>query len=246
MWAGAASWLSNPLFDQNNLNNFGIFAGVMIVLLCLLSLGFIFFRGKKESLILSGIIGATFFTVFGVSNFYLLGVTILILLFIHSDDMVSGEINERLKMNSRILIRKSLANLVLSLFILISFAAFYSPAIESYKNLQELPSASTVFIKNIIEQTLGGQLAQVESQQKDVVLNQVTSEVIREANLFLEPYFDYAPPVLAFGLFLVLWGVGWIFIWLALFIGLLLFQILKKAKFFKIEERDVKAEVLTI
>ena len=109
-----------------------------------------------------------------------------------------------------------------------------------------MPSASTVFIKNIVEQTLGGQLAQVESQQKDIILNQVTQEVIREFNLWLEPYFQYAPPVLAFGLFLVLWGVGWIFIWLSVFIGLLIFQILKKAKFFRIEERNVKAEVLTI
>ena len=246
MWAGARSWLSQPLLDQGNLNNFGLFAGVLIVLLCLLSLSFILFRGKKESLIMGGIVAATFFTVFGVSNFYLLGITILVLLFIHSDDMVSGEINERLKVNSRMLIRKSLSNIVLSLFVLISFAAFYSPAIESYKNLQELPSASGVFIKNIVEQTLGGQLSKVESKQKEVVLNQVTQEVLKEANLWLEPYFEYAPPALAFGLFLVLWGVGWIFIWLSLFLGMIVFQILKKSKFFMVEERDVKAESIVL
>ena len=246
VWAGAVSWLSKPLFDQENLNNFGVFAIVLIVLLCLLSFGFILFKGKKESLVLSGIVGATFFSVFGVSNFYLLGVTILVLLFIHSDDVVSGEIRERLKINPRILLRKSLPNLVLGLFVLISFAAFYSPAIESYKNLQELPSASNVFIKNIVEQTLSGQLAQIENQQKEIVLNQVTQEIIKEANLWLEPYFQFAPPALAFGLFLVLWGVGWIFIWLAVFLGILVFQILKKTKFFNIEEYDIKAQKITI
>ena len=246
MWAGAKSWLSGSLFDNNNLDNFGIFAGLSIVLLCLLSLGAIFFRGKKEALIFSGIIGLMFFAVFGISNFYLVGVTLLILLFISVDDMVSGEIGERIKMNSRILIRKGLTNFVLGLFILVSFAAYHSPAIESFKDITELPSASTVFINTIVEQTLSGQLAQVESGQKELVLNQVTSEVVREANLFLEPYFQYAPPALAFGLFLVLWGVSWIFIWLAVFLGLLMFQILKKVKFFKIEEIDVKAERLII
>lgn len=246
MWAGAASWLSKPLFDQDNLNNFGVFASVLVVLLCLLSLGFILFKGKKESLVLSGVVGVTFFSIFGIANFYLLGVTILILLFIYSDDVVSGEISERLKMNSRLLIRKSLPNLVLGVFTLISFAAYYSPAIESYRNLQELPSASNVFIKNIVEQTLGGQLDQTGTQQKEVVLNQVTQEVIKEANLWLEPYFQYAPPALAFGLFLVLWGVGWIFIWLAVFLGILFFWILRKTKFFIIEEYDVKAQKITI
>jgi len=89
-------------------------------------------------------------------------------------------------------------------------------------------------------------LDQVNSQQKELVLNQVTQEMVREINLFLEPYFQYAPPALAFGLFLVLWGVGWVFTWLAVFLGMLLFQILQKTKFFRIEERDVRAEAIVI
>ena len=83
-------------------------------------------------------------------------------------------------------------------------------------------------------------------QQKEVILNQVTQEIVKQANSFMEPYFEYAPPALAFGLFLVLWGVGWIFVWLAVFLSLLVFQILQKIKFFKIEEYDIKAQKITI
>ena len=245
MWASARMWLSVPLFESNS-SYFGIFGALLTVLISILSLGFLCFRGKKEGIILSGIVGLMYFVMFGVSNFNLVGVTILILLFIHADDLVSGEMRERIKMNSRLLIRKSLPSLVLGLFVLVSFAAYGSPAIESFKNIQQLPSSSEIFIKTIIEQTLGGQLAEATPQQKELVLNQATKELVGQANSFLEPYFQYAPPALAFGLFLVLWGVGWIFIWLSVFLGMAIFWILKKTNFFRIEEYDIKAERITI
>lgn len=137
-------------------------------------------------------------------------------------------------------------NFVIAFFVLASFAAYQSPAIEEFKNIQKLPSSSEVFIKTVVEQSLGGQLKEAGAQQKDLVLNQVTQEVVKEANLFLEPYFQYAPPALAFGLFLILWSVGWIFVWLAVFLGIFIFWVLKKIKFFKMEEYDVKAERLVV
>jgi len=51
---------------------------------------------------------------------------------------------------------------------------------------------------------------------------------------------------LAFGLFLILWGLSWIFIWLSVLLGMLIFWILKKTKVVSIEERDIKAEVLIL
>ena len=195
---------------------------------------------------MSGIVGLMYFIMFGVSNFNLVGVTILILLFIHADDLVSSEILERIKINSKVLIRKSLPNIVLGLFILISFAAYESPAIESFQDIQKLPSSSEIFIKTVVEQTLSGQLVEATPQQKELVLSQVTQELISQANSFLEPYFQYAPPALAFGLFLILWSVGWIFMLLSVFLGVIMFWVLRKTNFIKIEDYDVKAQKLTI
>lgn len=246
MWAAARIWLSGSLLDQANLDSFGVFGAILIFLISFLSIGFIVFSGKKEGIILSSIVGLTYFMFFGISNFNLLGVTILILLFIHADDVVSNEILERTKINSRKLIRRSSNNIVLGLFILISFAAYGSPAIESFKNINELPSSSEVFIKTVVNQTLSGELEGATPQQKDAVLNEVTRRMVERGNLFLKPYFEYIPPALAFGLFLALWGVGWIFIWLSVFLGMLIFWMLKRFKYFRIEERDMKAEVLLI
>ncbi|MDP3696979.1 MAG: hypothetical protein Q8R55_02995 [Candidatus Taylorbacteria bacterium] len=246
MWVNVQVWLRGSLFEIQSVTNMTILAVLFIVLLAILSVGLVIFQGRLTSIYFGLIVGATYSLLFKISNLNLVGLFILIFLFYHAGDMVMGEMRERLKMNSRPLIRKGLVSFIVAFFVLASFAAFQSPAIEEFKNIKKLPSSSEIFIKTIVEQTLGGQLAEAGPDQKELVLNQVTKEVMGQANSFLEPYFQYAPPALAFGLFLVLWGVGWIFIWLAVLLGILIFWILKKAKFFRIEERDVKAETIVI
>lgn len=221
-------------------------AGLFVMLLALLSMGLILFQNRIWSIYIGLIVGITYSIIFGVTSLSLVGIFILVMLFFHAQDAVNGEIQERIKMNSQVLIRKGLSNFVISFFILASFAAYQSPAITTFKDIQELPSASSVFIRSIVAQTLSGQLDEVPESQQETVLNQVTREITREANLYLKPYFQYVPPVLAFGLFLLLYSVGWLFIWLAVGIGMLLFQFLKKAKFFKIDYRDVKAQSIVI
>lgn len=246
MWAGVQVWLRGSLFDIQNTTNLTITSLLFLVLLSLLSIGIVVFQNRLQSIYLGIIVSVIYSLLFKISNLNLVGIFILVILFYHAQDLVQGEMNERFKINSRVFLRKGLMNFVIAFFVLTSFAAYQSPAIEEFKNIRQLPSSSEILIKTIVEQSIGSQLKEVSAQQKDLVLNQVTQEVVKEANLFLEPYFQYAPPALAFGLFLVLWGVGWIFIWLAVFLGMLIFWILKKIKFFRIEERDVKAEILIV
>lgn len=246
MWVAVHAWLQDSLFELGSRVNLGILSGLFVVLLSLLAIGLILFRNRLWSVYLGLISGITYLIIFGIDNLNLVGVFILVLLFYHAQDIVHGEINERVKMNSRVLIRKGLANFMIAFFVLVSFAAYKSPAIDSFKNITELPSSTGVFIKNISKQTLGSQLQGTTTQERELILDQITKEIMREANLWLKPYFQYAPPALAFGLFLVLWGIGWVFIWLTVFLGMLIFWILKKTKFFRIEERDVRAETIVI
>lgn len=246
MWVGVHAWFQGSLFELDSKTNLGILGTLFVILLSLLAIGLVLFRNQLWSVYLGLISGITYLLVFGINNVNLVGTFILVMLFYHAQDMVSGEIKERIKMNSRLLVKKGLANFMVGFLILMSFGAYQSPAIESFKNLQELPSATNIFVRTIAEQTLSGQLKGVDPKDKEVILNQVSQEIIREANLFLQPYFQYVPPGLAFGLFLVLWGVGWVFIWLSVFLGMAIFWILKKTNFFKIEERDVKAETIII
>ena len=56
----------------------------------------------------------------------------------------------------------------------------------------------------------------------------------------------YSVICLIFGLFLTLWGLIWLFSWLSIGMGWLIFLLLKKIKFIRIEEGEVKAEVLVV
>ena len=246
MWAGVQSWLRGSLFEVNNYTNLTITAGLFIALMAILSVGLYVFHSRSSSLYFALITAGTYSLLFKISNLNLVGLFIMVMLFIHAEDIVAKEMKERIKMNPMALTRKGLTNFILAFFILISFAAYQSPAIESFKNIQKLPSSSEIFIKTVVENTVGAQIDSSSSAEKHLVLNQVSAETIHKANTFLEPYFQYAPPALAFGLFLVLWGVGWIFIWLSVFVGVFVFWILKKTKFLHIEERDVKAESIAI
>lgn len=246
MWAGVQVWLRGSLFDVQDTTNLTITSILFLALLALLSVGIVIFQNPLWSMYFGIIVGVTYSLLFKISNLSLVGIFILVLLFYHAQDLVHSEMNERLKINPRVVLKKGLMNFVIAFFILTSFAAYQSPAIEQFKNIQKLPSSSEVFIKTIVEQTLGSQVEEASPQQKELIFNQVAQEVIGEANTFLQPYFEYAPPALAFGLFLILWSVGWIFVWLAVFLGMFVFWMLRKINFFKMEEYDIKAERIII
>lgn len=246
MWAGVQNWLKGSLYDFSNIGNFIILGGLFAALLVLLSLGFVLFQNRIWSIYFGLIVGVIYSLLLGVSEINLVGIFILVMLFYHAQDIIIGEVKERIKMNSRLLLKKGMVNVVVSFFILVSFAAYQSPAIEEFKNINKLPSSSEIFIKTVVEQMLNSQLGEISPQQKEQIFNQTTQEVVREFNLWLEPYFQYAPPALAFGFFVILWGVGWIFVWLAVLLGIIMFWGLKKTKFFRIEEKDIKAETILI
>ncbi|MEK7139017.1 MAG: hypothetical protein AAB799_02460, partial [Patescibacteria group bacterium] len=154
------------------------------------------------------------------------------------------EMDQRTKINSKTVIRRSAPSVVMAFFVLASFAAFQSPVAKGIADAQQLPSASRQMLRSIVESVVGGQIP--AGPEKESILNQISSETFRQINNMLKPYFQYAPPLLAFGLFLILWGFSWLFVWLSVFLGMLIFWILKRTKFVKIEEKDAKAEVLII
>lgn len=246
LWASVQVWLRGSLFDIQNGDNLSIIAGLFIVELILLALGLIMFPGRRTGLYFGLIAGIMYSVLFPMSSLNLIGIFILIMIFIFVQEIVSKEMAGRIKINPGGIIRKSSAGLVIGFFILVSFAAYQSPAIESFRNIEQIPSAGAVFIKTIVEQTVGGQLEDADPRQKEAVFNQITQEIVREGNKVLEPYFGYLPPVLAFGLFLVLLGIGWVFVWLSAVLGIMVFWALKKINFFRIEEKDVKAETIVI
>lgn len=217
-----------------------------VLLLTVVSIGIALFQKKIWALTLSGIVGAIYLFQFDFTWLNFLGVGIFLLFGLYSLVNSRSEISQRTKINMRRIIQSGSLPVILGLFVLISFAVYQSPFAEELEKSERLPSASQNFIRSIVEQTVGRQVQGASSAEKQNIISQITNETFREINTFLKPYFRYAPPILAFGLFLILWGLSWIFVWSCVLLGLLIFGVLKKTNVVRIEERDVKAEVLVI
>ena len=218
----------------------------LVLLLTVVVMGIALFQKKVWALTSCGIIGAIYFFQFGFTPLNLLGVGILLLLGLYSSVNSGAEISQRTKINMRRIIQHGSSPVILGLFVLVSFAVYQSPFAEELGKSERLPSASQNFIRSIVEQTVGRQVKTNNEREKQNIISQITGETFGEINTFMKPYFQYAPPLLAFGLFLILWGLSWIFIWMSVLLGMLIFLILKKTGIIRIEERDVKAEVLVV
>lgn len=230
---------SNPDFEPTGIVNF-------IILSSAIAIGLILFRRKWHTLSFGATHGLFYLVYFSFNLLNLFGVAILIGLLFFSRFQIDSELNERFKFNSRVILRRGLMGVVIGIFVLISFAAYQSPFAEELEKSEKLPSASQNFIRSIVEQTVGRQISTNNEREKQNIITQITNETFGEINIFLKPYFKFAPPLVAFGLFLVLWGLSWIFIWLSVLLGMLIFWVLKKTNIVKIIEKDVKAEVLVV
>lgn len=218
---------------------------IFIVLVSVISLGLAIFRKKRLALASAGVAGVIYLLIFGWNYINLVGVGLASLFLLFARRAGVEEIDQRTKINSWMIVRRSAPGVVLAFFVLISFAAFQSPVAKGIAEAEQLPSASGQLVRSIVDSIVGNQI-EATGQEKENIITQVSNETIKQFNNILNPYFKYAPPLLAFGLFLILWGLSWIFVWLAVLVGMGIFWILQKTGFVKIEERDVKAEVLVV
>lgn len=216
-----------------------------VVLVSVISLGLAVFRKKRWTLVMAGVVGSMYLLTFNWDYINLIGVGITVLLFLYARHDGVEEIDQRTKINPRTVVRRCASPVVMALFLLISFAAFQSPVAKGIAEAGQLPSASRQFMRSIVDSIIGSQI-EASGQEKENIINEVSGRIFQQINNLLKPYFQYAPPLLAFGLFLILWGLNWIFVWLSALLGMLTFWILKKTGFIKIEKYNIEAEKLTI
>jgi len=244
MFWGYGSRLSSEVISAKSFDGLAVI--YLVLLLTAVVMGIALFQKKLWALTLSGIVGIVYLLQFGFMWLDLLGVGIFLLFGLHSWGRSKDEINQRIKISIRRVVQTGAWPVIMGLFVLISFAVYQSPFAEELEKAEKLPSASQNFIRSVVEQTVGRQVPVNNEVEKQNIISQITDETFREINTFLKPYFKYTPPILAFGLFLILSGLSFIFVAFSTAVAIGLFWILKKTRVITIEERDVKAEVLVV
>jgi len=220
--------------------------GLFLLLISVLVLGYILFQDRRWAISTTTIIGLSFMVFFGWTGLNLIALLLFMFFNFWAANRVRREIVERKILNIKDAFYHGLTSVVLGMFIMISFAAYQSPLADQIKSAHQLPGQTQIFFQQIVDNTIGQKINASTPGQRQQILNEIASQTFQQFNAFLGPYFQYAPPVLAFGLFLILWGLSFLFIWLGVAIGMLLFGILKMTGLVRIENEDVSAEMLVV
>ncbi len=237
-WWKVLPWINDPLRFQV----IGVWLWPLIsfvALLALMSLSFLLLPKifRLGAVFLNFLAFAIFF---GTNQILLLGVAVSFLFQFFAVRATDSEKENRLVFNFSSVLRTGIARLVTSLLILVSFAFFLSVGVQSSVNKKELPLS----VQKTIQVVVGNYIGENLEVQNPRLKAETSSQVISQINTFLRPYFKFLPPILAFGLFAVLQGLSFVFVWLAILLAFILFSILKLTGLIKIDKKPKEAEIL--
>lgn len=243
-WIAAKPWVASPLRLSIDSKVWVWPLVLLVVLAAVEGLAMLIIQDKRLKFGMIALSGLPYLAVFGADKYYLVAYAILLALSWSSVTNIREEASERIKINIKQIMRRGLPNLITAILIMISFAYFLSPSTQASARKQQLPDSVRQIVAKSVETFAGGQLRQIPPGERQSFLNQATNEVMSQFTTFLKPYFKYLPPILAFGLFLVLQGLAFIFVWLAILAAILIFEILKKFGTIQIRVAQKEAEEL--
>ncbi|MFH1769370.1 MAG: hypothetical protein ABH833_01750 [Parcubacteria group bacterium] len=223
----------------------------LILLSAIVGMGFLLLA--KESFAtrwaLSWIMGLSYLLVFGFSLLNLGAVGAIVLINIYAISITKIEINERIRLNVGLALRRGMPAIIVPLLIASSFAYFQALRIDPAELEQKHITISEA-IEHTANYVMGFETVEEKLAQQDLLKKDITDNIfdwVRDTFYeYTDKYQKYMPPVFAFGLFLILWGLSFLFVYASLGVALGLFYILKRIGFVKIEEIDVKAERLIL
>lgn len=244
-WFAAKAWLEGPVkFEAIDVWLMPL--ATLIILTAAVGIGLMLIPELLYRIVLSMLVGVAFLIVFKFNTLYPGTFSALILLHLYAGKIMGEELTERTKINSRVILKRGLPWVVLPILIMISLAYFTDPQVQATARSNQLPPTIRQAISETVTTFLGSELAALPAPARKQVENRLIEQVTDQLTRLAKPYFRYAPPILAFGLFLILQGLSFIFVWLAIWLGMLIFLILKRAGFVKIVEREVKAETIVL
>ena len=242
-WFWVEPWVASP----TRFADYGLWLKPLItlgVLSSLIGFSLMFLKNLGLRVLVSVVAGLPFLFVFESNQFFLGAFALMILLHLYAVSNIREQATQRIKINIREIMNHGLPMVVTPLLVLVSFAFYFSPSVQLSAQTKQLPPT----IKQVVERTVSGFLGQeiqsLPPQERKQAENQLVSEVINQLTKFAEPYFKFFPPILAFGMFLILQGLRFIFIWIGVVISVLLFWALKKSRLVRIKMVQKEAEEL--
>ncbi len=168
------------------------------------------------------------------------GAAIALLLQWSARRAIKGESRNKLRFNLRSNLHSGMGRVITSILILVSFVYFLNSGIREEAKKNELPN----FVRQTVQVVVGNYIDESLEARNPSLRAQLTEKALDQLTNYLRPYFVFLPPVLAFGLFLILQGLSFVFVWMSLILAMLIFSILKLLKLVTIKKEMKEAEVI--
>lgn len=238
-WLKANPWLEDPLnWTRVSLWLWPLL--LLIISISVLSLSLFLLSRHYLRLLVLTIHLVLYIFFFGAQPLLLGGALVALGLGLWAAANIQKEKANRFKFDLHGMLKGGIHRLLTATFILISFAYFVTPAVQAASEKKELPPGLARTVQVIVNNFVGQELGAGNQQ----FVNQASQEVIKQVNTFLEPYFQYVPPILAFSLFLVLQGLSVVFLWLTMLFSSIIFLMLKLFKVVTLGKMMKEADVV--
>ncbi len=155
---------------------------------------------------------------------------------------IRHDLTDRHVIRPTIILGQGMKFFLLGTFLMVSLGFYLLPS-----NRPTLTSVSKSVQKSVTNNPIvEQQLKQLPTSARAEFQRQVGQQVDTLVRTWLGPIKNLIPPILAFGLFLVLWSVNFFIREPAIWVGSLLFKLLRRFKFIAVGKKGVEAEVISL
>jgi len=244
-WAAAKPWLESPLRFSGWLRPFWP-ALAVTVLAAVGGLAFALLRSRWDRLAAILASWAAFIVFWSPDIWYVSALPVFGLLWYESSRRMQDDMHDRRRIRINAALGRGVKLILLGAFLMVSVGFYLLPANQS-ANIGTLSSG----IQGSIDDAYDSELVRSQLDQLPTSLQaQFKRDVAQSVDAFIHEWLGnwggYVPPFLAFALFLALWSVSFVFRELAIWLGTFLFAVLRWSGFIRIQEEDVKAEVVAL
>ncbi len=183
-----------------------------------------------------------FLIAFGFSPLFLIAAVVFVAAQAYAAYSVQHEIEQRITIEVKPIARVAVRVIMTALILVVAVVFYRGAYVQEQTTAGEVPSQ----VANIVRKTslviLAPELDQLTAAQRQQAEQQFLSQVTQQVTRFLNPFTQYLPEGFAIALFLVLQGVNFIFVALALWLVMGIFLILRATKFVRLEEYETTAQ----
>lgn len=191
---------------------------------------------------------AAFILFWAPDIWYLSVLPLFMLLWWESGRRMRDDLSDRRKVRINATLGRGVKLTLLGAFLMVSLGFYLLPSTRAI----DLASVSTS-VQGQVDEAYDNPIVQSQlasEQFPEAFHQQVREDLLARVDSLLRqwvgPLAPYLPPILAFVLFLALWSVSFILREASIWLGVLLFGILKTARFVRIENEQVPHEVMRL